>query len=270
MTLKQILITALIAASASAAVSIGLYAALNTQTSSEPAASKDFNNRLLKLEQQITSLNDSKQTAKGTSQSKKQVSFKPTNTLALERVNAIEKYKEAKNEEEVDRIKAEFKAQIQRRQQPKYIEQRLIEKGFTVDEAARITKLESQSALANIEDRYRRLKAQYENGNQNENANNTLREQLGDADYERYLNARGAPTSVPINQIISGSAADIAGLEPGDKLRSYAGERVFNSRELATLMVTGQEGENVLLEVERNGDLIHLTIPRGPIGIRQR
>jgi len=47
----------------------------------------------------------------------------------------------------------------------------------------------------------------------------------------------------------------------------YAGERVFNVRDLNNLTVQGTAGESVLIEVERNGSPLQLTIPRGPVGI---
>ena len=67
--------------------------------------------------------------------------------------------------------------------------------------------------------------------------------------------------------ILSSSPAENSGLKAGDRIIGYAGERVFNVRDLNKLTVQGEAGESVLLEIERDGEPIQLTIPRGPIGI---
>ncbi len=95
----------------------------------------------------------------------------------------------------------------------------------------------------------------------------TLREELGDADFERYLEATGRPTDVGIGSVLASSPAEQAGLQQGDRVVAYGGERVFNMAELNRLTFEGQPGESVVVEVLRDGQPIQLVLPRGPIGI---
>ena len=95
----------------------------------------------------------------------------------------------------------------------------------------------------------------------------TLRSELGDADYEKYLQAQGRPTKVGVFNVLPSSPAAKAGMQPGDQIMSYAGQRVFNMADLTDLTLQGTPGQSVTLEVQRNQQTVQLVIPRGPIGI---
>ena len=95
----------------------------------------------------------------------------------------------------------------------------------------------------------------------------TLRAELGDADYARYLAATGRPTSVGVRDVLASSPAEVSGLAPGDEIVSYDGKRVFDMRELNALTLEGRAGESVVVEVRREGRTMQLVMPRGPIGI---
>ena len=94
-----------------------------------------------------------------------------------------------------------------------------------------------------------------------------LRAELGDADYERYLAATGRSTSVGVGAVIPSSAAETAGIRPGDEIRTYGGERVFDTRDLNRLLLEGEPGEPVLVDIVRDGQPMQVVIPRGPLGI---
>jgi len=94
-----------------------------------------------------------------------------------------------------------------------------------------------------------------------------IRSELGDSDYDQYLYVSGESNRVQIANIIDGSAAQLAGMETGDLLRTYANERVFSSRELQRATREGSRGELVPITVERGGQLIGLDLPRGPMGV---
>jgi S1-C subfamily serine protease len=98
-------------------------------------------------------------------------------------------------------------------------------------------------------------------------AGRTMRTELGDADYERYLAATGRPTSVGVRDILASSPAETAGLMPGDEIIAYDGRRVFDMRELNALTLEGTAGESVVVDVRREGRTVQLVMPRGPIGI---
>ena len=95
----------------------------------------------------------------------------------------------------------------------------------------------------------------------------SLRTELGEADYERYLQAYGRPTAVPVRDVLASSPAERSGLQPGDEIVAYAGKRVFDMRDLNALTLQGTPGESVVLEVRRDGQNVQLVMPRGPIGI---
>ena len=94
----------------------------------------------------------------------------------------------------------------------------------------------------------------------------TLRTELGDQDYGRFLAARGLPTSVKVRGVLASSPAERAALQPGDEIFSYDGQRVFNVQELNELALGGTRGESVVLDVRRNGENLRVVLPRGPIG----
>ena len=95
----------------------------------------------------------------------------------------------------------------------------------------------------------------------------TLRTELGDQDYERFLAARGVPASVNVMEVLARSPGERAGLQRGDEIFSYDGKRVFNVQELNELMLVAASGESVVADVRRNGQNMQIVLPRGPIGI---
>jgi S1-C subfamily serine protease len=96
---------------------------------------------------------------------------------------------------------------------------------------------------------------------------NGLREHLGDAEYEKYLLAQGGRASVTVADVIDSSPANRAGLRPGDQILGYDGKRVFSMDELKSMAFSGDPGEDVIVDIERDGQRMQLVLPRGPMGI---
>jgi hypothetical protein len=94
-----------------------------------------------------------------------------------------------------------------------------------------------------------------------------LREELDDEVYDRYLHAAGEDNRVQVDSIITGSVADLAGLQPGDLIESYAGERIFTFSELRDATAAGERGEPVPVRVLRAGQVIDAWVARGPLGV---
>jgi hypothetical protein len=143
---------------------------------------------------------------------------------------------------------------------------RLVDAGFAPDRATWIEKRTSELTMQSIQAQYQRRRGETVDptllgGEQ------TLRQELGEAEYERYLTALGRPTKVGVFNVISSSPAEQAGLRAGDAILSYGGARVFDMRELNDLTVEGTPGQPVVVEVERDGQNVQLVLPRGPIGI---
>jgi hypothetical protein len=145
----------------------------------------------------------------------------------------------------------------------------LLDAGFPPDQAQWIAQRESEL-------RMEALYAQYEASRAGESlgpftgwrdGREELRAELGDADYARYLEATGRPTSVGVDRVLPSSPGEAAGLLPGDAILAYAGERVFGIADLNRLTLDGEPGQPVALDVLRDGQQIQLYVPRGPIGI---
>jgi hypothetical protein len=143
----------------------------------------------------------------------------------------------------------------------------LVSSGFSPDRAAWIENRMSELSMQRIQAQYQRRRGETVDPALLDNVAGTLRLELGDADYERYLNALGMPTRVGVGDVIASSPAEQAGLRSGDEIVTYAGTRVFDMRELNNLTVEGTPGQPVVLEVQRDGQNLQLVMPRGPIGI---
>ncbi len=94
-----------------------------------------------------------------------------------------------------------------------------------------------------------------------------LRAEIGDLEYEQYLEAYNRPTSVAVGSVLESSPGHAAGLQPGDQILSYDGQRVFNTYELTEQTMQGDPGESVVVDILRDGAPMQVVLPRGPIGI---
>jgi hypothetical protein len=142
---------------------------------------------------------------------------------------------------------------------------RLIDAGFAPDRAAWITERLGELQMEALNARYAAARdgAPFDPRGGGE----VLRAELGDADYERYLRAIGRPTTVAIGSVLGSSPASFAGLEPGDQIVAYNGQRVFDLGEVHRLTLEGQTGEPVTIDVVRDGQPLQVVVPRGPLGI---
>ena len=150
-------------------------------------------------------------------------------------------------------------------------QQRLVAAGFDEFEAAEIVRITEELQM-------RRLNALFQAEQSGERVNvqafqaeatQQLKDRLGEADYEKYLEATRRPTSVAVRNVLESSPAQLAGLQSGDEIVRYDGERVYNVAELNRLTSTN-DSESILVEVIRNGQPITVSLPAGPIGITSR
>lgn len=95
-----------------------------------------------------------------------------------------------------------------------------------------------------------------------------LREEIGDSAWDRYLYLSGEDNRVSVSSVIPGSAAEAAGLQPGDLIESYAGGQPFGFNDLRQATTEGEKGELVPVRVRRGERLIDAWVPRGPLGVR--
>lgn len=97
-----------------------------------------------------------------------------------------------------------------------------------------------------------------------------LRHQLGPDDYDVLLYATGEPNRVVLQQVLAGSSAEDAGLEPEDVVVRYGTREIFHPSDLVEATTAGQIGESVELTVIRGAERHHFRIRRGPLGATVR
>jgi serine protease Do len=72
-----------------------------------------------------------------------------------------------------------------------------------------------------------------------------------------------APTGALVAEVRSGSPADRAGIEPGDLIISFNGQKVEKMRDLPRLVGMTQPGTEATIEVLRDGEVLSLTVTVG-------
>jgi hypothetical protein len=96
----------------------------------------------------------------------------------------------------------------------------------------------------------------------------SVRDELGDEAYDRYLFALGRSNRIRVEDVMSDSPAADVGLQAGDLILRYGDLRVFAPDELVAQTRQGTPGERVRVEVIRAGELLTVEVPRGPLGLR--
>jgi PDZ domain len=146
--------------------------------------------------------------------------------------------------------------------------ERLVAAGFAPDRAQWLVQREAQLRMDALYSQYQAAR----DGAPRDprtflDTTSALRAEIGDNEYEHYLEATGRPTNVSVGQVLASSPAEQAGLQPGDRIVAYAGERVFDMRDINALTLKGEPGQAVAVDVLRDGATVQLYLPRGPIGI---
>jgi C-terminal processing protease CtpA/Prc len=179
----------------------------------------------------------------------------------------------AENRAQVEEARAQRVGRVESRREMRDYSQmrttRLVDGGFTEARANQIMALEDEVRMQALQAEYeaQRNGTNLDPWTQAYDAQAAFRESLGDADYEKYLQARGGESTITVREVIGSSPASRAGLRPGDQIRSYDGDRVFSMFELKTKAFAGNPGEDVVVDIERDGQRMQLVLPRGPIGI---
>ncbi|MCH8867399.1 MAG: PDZ domain-containing protein [Proteobacteria bacterium] len=148
----------------------------------------------------------------------------------------------------------------------------LVEAGFTLARAEWILQRESELRVKSMQARFDAqrtgdMQAMFAAGNL---AESTLREELGDAQYVQYLEANNRPTAVDVGLVLPSSAGHRAGLQSGDQIVSYDGQRVFSYSDLNNQTFSGEPGQSVVVDILRDGMPMQIVMPRGPIGVESR
>ena len=141
--------------------------------------------------------------------------------------------------------------------------------------APEVERLRERFAEHELEELYLRDRASREGWLQKPGYRQALREmreafraELGEEDYDRMLYAAGRQNRVRIVDVLPDSPADRAGLQAGDVLLSYAGERMFEIRTLTQATRGGRPGDPTEIRYVRDGEEGRVYVPRGPLGVR--
>ena len=172
-------------------------------------------------------------------------------------------------ESQGDESRDSRREEIRRRNSREGRAERLVAAGFLPSQADWILQREQELQMEALQERFDAERSGepidwMANRNQSSDA---LREELGEADYERYLDANNRSTNVSVSSVIESSPAQVAGLQPGDEIFRYDGQRVFSMTDLTRQTMVGEPGQNVVVDVMRNGNLVQVVMPRGPVGI---
>ncbi len=168
-----------------------------------------------------------------------------------------------------DMSREERRERFAQRNSPEARTERLISAGIDPGTAGWILQREEALQMESLQARFEadRTGSQAEYYRDRVRSSDVLREELGDADFERYLQANDRPVSVGISSVIGSSPAQLAGLQSGDEIVRYDGERVFSMTDISQAARTGDPGQNVVMDIVRDGVPMQVVIARGPLGV---
>ena len=81
------------------------------------------------------------------------------------------------------------------------------------------------------------------------------------------MTANDRSTTISVSSVIDSSPGQAAGLQPGDEIVRYDGERVFSMTDLTRQTMDGAAGQNIVVDIMRDGNPMQIVMPRGPVGI---
>ncbi len=146
---------------------------------------------------------------------------------------------------------------------------RLVGAGFSEDRAEWIMRREAELEMQRMQVLYeaRRTGERPRGFQLSMDPERALRAEIGDAEYEQYLEAYGRSTSVSVGTVLESSPGQRAGLQAGDRIVAYGGERVFNYNDLSDRTMAATPGQPVVVDIVRDGIPMQVVIDGGPIGI---
>lgn len=164
---------------------------------------------------------------------------------------------------------SEIRELIQQRRNPQNQQQRLVDAGFSLDEIDAIERAAADYQTARIEERLAEMRANPEEYEQqlDPRGYQPIRAELGDERFEEYLRANGSNPDIVARNVIPGSAAELAGIQSGDQIYSYDGNRIFQTGDVTRGTISGTLNESVIIEVKRDDQIISLSAPRGTLGV---
>jgi predicted metalloprotease with PDZ domain len=215
----------------------------------EAAVAEERNARLL-LEDELQALYDELDQIRSDS-----------DELSEERVTEIQQQREAMRDR-ADRLRGDTTTQSRI--------DRLAEAGFAPDRAEWIVQRESELQMESMQAMFEARQSGERPDRNRLDPERALRNELGDTEYEQYLEANGRSTSVAVGSVLESSPGQRAGLQAGDEIVGYGGQRVFSYGDLGELTMNAQPGQSVVVDIVRDGIPMQVVVDAGPIGISNR
>jgi membrane-associated protease RseP (regulator of RpoE activity) len=149
---------------------------------------------------------------------------------------------------------------------------RLIEAGFAPDRAEWLVQRESELQMDSMQAVFEARQAGegLDRSDIRLDPDGALRAEIGDTEYEQYLEANGRSTSVAVGAVLESSPGQRAGLQAGDQIVGYGGQRVFSYGELSEQTMNVGQGQSVVVDIVRDGVPMQVVVDAGPIGISNR
>ncbi len=146
----------------------------------------------------------------------------------------------------------------------------LIKAGFSADRAEWIMQRESELQMDSMQAMFDARQSGERPDRSRLDPDQALRAELGDVEYEQYLEANGRSTSVAVGSVLESSPGQRAGLQSGDQIVGYNGQRVFSYGELSEQTMSATPGQSVVVDIVRDGIPMQVVVDAGPIGISNR
>jgi len=96
----------------------------------------------------------------------------------------------------------------------------------------------------------------------------SLRSELGDDRFDKYLFVSGQNNRMKVASVINGSPAESSGFQEGDAILSYDNKEILNLSDMRKATLTGEIGQFATVGILRDGMPMSLTVPRGTLGLQ--
>ena len=96
----------------------------------------------------------------------------------------------------------------------------------------------------------------------------SLRTELGDDVYDKYLFESQQNNRVKVSSVMAGSPAESSGFESNDIILSYDDKKILNWTDIRRVTLEGDIGSYTNITILRNGERMSLMVPRGTLGVQ--
>ena len=96
----------------------------------------------------------------------------------------------------------------------------------------------------------------------------SLRSELGDDLYSRYLVVSGQNNRVKVRAVMADSPAELNGIQQDDVILNYGDRNILDHSDLRTATLEGDIGSFTNVTILRDGARMDLIVPRGTLGVQ--